>query len=904
MPQADGSILKDNTVVKEKLETAFLGTIEEAIIKVGELDNEKLNTALLSREDLTTTAVKNNILYNILDEYQGEEIFFRRNNTVNTNKVINYPEWYKEINGVFYERTSVEVTPDTFGAIGDGVHHPLSERFATLQLAQVYYPFATSLTDSIDRISAQKAINFLKAGGGGTLKINSNKTYNLNSGSIVVDSANLNIIGYGTVKNGTIKVNGASAGSQFNFKIEGLRIIRDSFTVGEKLDTQNGIELQNVSRGIISNCYFEKTNCNVYVRPTGVFQQTSRIAVLNCRSQSFNYAIKVEETPDTGNPGLNLGEQNFSKRSIGDFLVANCTFQWAYYDHIYGYGLDGFQLDNIYCFSTPTDQSNKATKRCNINFHTATYVTMNNMNLFEAGEDAIRLTNCDNITGSTFNIAWCGQRLASSGIHFIRTTVSSDVEVSNSFSNVLIDTPTLNGIYIEGTFPTQMYIFDNIRVNKLGRSDRYYGADTPDYNNPGLGTYNHNTIYTDASVSGVIYNGCYDSEWITRCAKFDGVGCFGRDINTRRGVEKIIRGKNSVTDDLEIARDLLFIENLLASSNALSTPSRFTASNGTTVVPLVDSPSPLGTGTIYKFVEDSGVNTQKSLILTTSIVKPSAKLPYTVSFFAKADTREFLCLYVGKNSLSSTGIKIDYDVKRGSTGAIQIIDPNYELIDSKIRLANNGFYKIELSFMSPETDVSVRFAIYLKDAIQNVGNQSYVGDGDSGLFLCDFQVSQTSIPLPYLPTNGTAQVRKVFRYNGIDNILGTANQVIAVNNNGEVTLSLPQSIGIGSSPTFTGANLNSASAANLDFNFKTAGINKWTIRKTNTEDLQIIRRDASGNFVANSVSVSKDTGRTTLESLRLLEDPPIYADNAAALAGGLVKSDTYTTSTGAIMRVF
>ena len=38
MPQADGSILKDNTVVKEKLETAFLGTIEQAITRVDGLD--------------------------------------------------------------------------------------------------------------------------------------------------------------------------------------------------------------------------------------------------------------------------------------------------------------------------------------------------------------------------------------------------------------------------------------------------------------------------------------------------------------------------------------------------------------------------------------------------------------------------------------------------------------------------------------------------------------------------------------------------------------------------------------------------------------------------------------------------------------------------------------------------
>lgn len=44
------------------------------------------------------------------------------------------------------------------GAIGDGVLHPLSERYATLQDAQIVYPDATSLDESIDGAALQKGL--------------------------------------------------------------------------------------------------------------------------------------------------------------------------------------------------------------------------------------------------------------------------------------------------------------------------------------------------------------------------------------------------------------------------------------------------------------------------------------------------------------------------------------------------------------------------------------------------------------------------------------------------------------------------------------------------------------------------------------------------------------------------
>jgi hypothetical protein len=48
-----------------------------------------------------------------------------------------------------------------FGAIGDGNSHPLSERYNTLEEAQVLYPFAVALSEEIDRCAIQAALNYV-----------------------------------------------------------------------------------------------------------------------------------------------------------------------------------------------------------------------------------------------------------------------------------------------------------------------------------------------------------------------------------------------------------------------------------------------------------------------------------------------------------------------------------------------------------------------------------------------------------------------------------------------------------------------------------------------------------------------------------------------------------------------
>ena len=61
----------------------------------------------------------------------------------------------KQINDNQEQINSRTVTPYDWGAFGDGIAHPLSERYATLAAAQAVFPSATSLTEYIDGLAIQ-----------------------------------------------------------------------------------------------------------------------------------------------------------------------------------------------------------------------------------------------------------------------------------------------------------------------------------------------------------------------------------------------------------------------------------------------------------------------------------------------------------------------------------------------------------------------------------------------------------------------------------------------------------------------------------------------------------------------------------------------------------------------------
>jgi hypothetical protein len=104
-----------------------------------------------------------------------------------------------------------KVSPKQFGAIADGVSHPLSERFGSLAAAQVLYPHATALTDEIDWAAFQAAINFCAASGRAKmLTDNGDSVFIINKSLIIPKTMTGAILRGGSSKGSYIKTTGGT----------------------------------------------------------------------------------------------------------------------------------------------------------------------------------------------------------------------------------------------------------------------------------------------------------------------------------------------------------------------------------------------------------------------------------------------------------------------------------------------------------------------------------------------------------------------------------------------------------------------------------------------------------------------------------------------------------------------
>lgn len=71
--------------------------------------------------------------------------------------IFEYNKLFRSIKTVDEKFLDIRSVKD-FGAIGDNTYHPLSERFSSISMAQVAYPHATSLEDSIDWCAIQACL--------------------------------------------------------------------------------------------------------------------------------------------------------------------------------------------------------------------------------------------------------------------------------------------------------------------------------------------------------------------------------------------------------------------------------------------------------------------------------------------------------------------------------------------------------------------------------------------------------------------------------------------------------------------------------------------------------------------------------------------------------------------------
>lgn len=110
------------------------------------------------------------VLYNVVDEYTGEWLTYKKvtkdvdgtaltdanaDGTIIIKRVTDgLPEYFRQV-------IEGPVNVKKFGAIGDGASHPISDFFTSLTDARIVYPTATAMSDEIDGLAIQKAVDFV-----------------------------------------------------------------------------------------------------------------------------------------------------------------------------------------------------------------------------------------------------------------------------------------------------------------------------------------------------------------------------------------------------------------------------------------------------------------------------------------------------------------------------------------------------------------------------------------------------------------------------------------------------------------------------------------------------------------------------------------------------------------------
>jgi len=154
--------------------------------------------------------------------------------------------------------------------------------------------------------------------------------------------------------------------------------------------------------------------------------------------------------------------------------------------------------------------------------------------------------------------------------------------------------------------------------------------------------------------------------------------------------------------------------------------------------------------------------------------------------------------------------------------------------------------------------------------------------------------------------NWTVSVAGIQGSNGVTSITGTANQVIASASTGAVTLSLPQSINSGATPTFTGTNFTgipNAGLTNSSITINGSSVSlggSTTVTATATNALTIGTGLSGTSYNGSTAVTIANTGVLSFSGNSTGLTPATATTGAVSLAGVLVASNGGTGVAGTL----
>jgi hypothetical protein len=190
-----------------------------------------------------------------------------------------------------------------------------------------------------------------------------------------------------------------------------------------------------------------------------------------------------------------------------------------------------------------------------------------------------------------------------------------------------------------------------------------------------------------------------------------------------------------------------------------------------TTITANDTIAPDGTTTADKVIESA--TTGAHLVRNPQTL--ASGVTYTISCFLKADTRNVVWLIFGGNTFGFPSIDFRRAIFDLSNGTI-IASPTSG--SAKIVNYGNGWYRCSVTITIVAGGVG-NLDINLADPLDPLNN-SYTGDGVSGLFAWGAQLEAGSYPTSYIPTLGSSVTRlaDAASKTGISSLIGQSEGVL------------------------------------------------------------------------------------------------------------------------------
>lgn len=155
--------------------------------------------------------------------------------------------------------------------------------------------------------------------------------------------------------------------------------------------------------------------------------------------------------------------------------------------------------------------------------------------------------------------------------------------------------------------------------------------------------------------------------------------------------------------------------------------------------------SPDGTVGADKLVEDTTAS--NTHYITTTQYSTVSGTSYTWSVYLKAaertKVRVALQMFFSGSAYPTTNPRVDVDLTTGTLSGAN------GTIATSITNAGNGWYRVTVSATANASASDQRAGFYLLDG---AGNQSYTGNGVSGLYIWGAQLEAGAFPTSYIPT--------------------------------------------------------------------------------------------------------------------------------------------------------